>query len=500
MAADARITSHAILQHVTDELEATSAFDPSITYNKGQAVLRMLEAYLGPDTFRDGIRRYMKDRAYSNSTSADLWAALSQASGRNVTDLASSWTAQAGFPVVSAQSSCDANGQRTVTLTQKRFLLQGADMSHASWSIPLQVRSAMTAPHTVLFDHDGQSLVAGNCNETLSLNADAIGYYRVAYDDAALQANIKGFATMHNGDRIALLDDEWALVENGAEKLPNYLALAAAMGTEQNLRAWEQITEALGTIELDERGTPGHDAFITYARSIIKPLANQLGWDAKSDETPGIQRLRRTVNGDLGAWGDRDVIAEARRRFAKFTTDHTAIAPDDQVLVLNIVAENADQADFDKLHAVAKAAKNETEMGRYYGALVMVRNPELADQAVAIVLSDEIPKQAGRRRLNWVMSLSGDHPQLARTTFTNNADALLAPNQPFGPFIVAQYGPEVFWNAVPLDQMETWIKGYVPAEMAPNLARGMETAHFKVAERDRLVKSADAFISATQVH
>ena len=88
MAADARMTSHAILQHVTNEMEANTAFDPSITYNKGQAVLRMLEAYLGPDTFRDGIRRYMKARGFSNSTSADLWQALSAASGKDVAAIA----------------------------------------------------------------------------------------------------------------------------------------------------------------------------------------------------------------------------------------------------------------------------------------------------------------------------------------------------------------------------------------------------------------------------
>ncbi len=82
MDADAHTTSHPIQQHVTDELKAMSAFDPAITYSKGQAVLRMLEAYLGPDTFRDGIRSYMKARAFSNATSADLWNALSSTSGK----------------------------------------------------------------------------------------------------------------------------------------------------------------------------------------------------------------------------------------------------------------------------------------------------------------------------------------------------------------------------------------------------------------------------------
>ncbi|HXA47100.1 MAG TPA: M1 family metallopeptidase [Burkholderiaceae bacterium] len=496
MAADARMTSHAILQHVTNEMEANTAFDPSITYNKGQSVLRMLEAYLGPDTFRDGIRRYMKARAFSNSTSTDLWQALSAASGKDVATIAASWTSQPGFPLVSVNASCDATGKRTISLSQKRFLLQGADATAAHWTIPLRIRNgADGVAQSVLLTQDGQQVEAGRCGETLSVNADVIGYYRVAYDDATLQANIRGFASMRSGDRIALLDDQWAQVEAGTAKLPTFLALASAMGTEQNQRAWEKITNVLGTIEHDERGTAGHDAFVTYARSVIKPLATQMGWDGKAGETPGIQRLRRTVIGDLGAWGDPEVIAEARQRFARFIADRNTIVPDDQSVILSIIARNAGPAEFEQLHAIAKDAKNETELRRFYSAMMNVRNQELATKAVDIALSPEIPKQADMLRADLVFQLSGQHPELSWTTFTKNADRLLAPMQPNGPFMVAQYGPEVYWNAVPLDQLETWIKTYVPAEMATTIAHGMEAAHFKLAEKTMLVNAADAFIN-----
>jgi len=497
MRADARSTSHAILQHVTDELEATNAFDPSITYDKGQAVLRMLEAYLGPDTFRDGIRRYMKAHAYSNTTSADLWSALGAASGRDVGAIATTWTAQPGFPLVSAKASCDAAGKRTVTLSQQRFLLQGTSSTPAHWSIPLQIRSGVNGSRqAVLFTDDGQVVDAGRCDEPLNLNADAIGYYRVAYDDATLATNTKAFGTLASGDRIALLDDQWALVEAGLQKLPSYLALASAMGTDQNLRAWQQITAALGSIETDERGTPGHDAYTTYARSIIKPLATQLGWDAKSGETPGIQHLCRTVIEDLGAWGDQEVIAEARKRFAGFVADRKTLSPDDQSVVLNIVARNANDADFEQLHAIAKSAKNETELRRYYWALMLVRPMPLADKAAAIVMSSEIPQQAGTLRLDLVMGLHDEHPEMSWSLFTRNVDALLEPFQPNGPFMVAQYGPAIFWNSVPLDQLETWVKAHVPAEMAPQIARGMETARFRLAEKTMLDKAADSFVGA----
>src|SRR6266536_3307276 len=78
MESDARSTTHAIQQHIATEAEANSAFD-DITYKKGLSFLRMLESFLGEDVFRDGIRRYIAAHEYSNTTTADLWNALSEA-------------------------------------------------------------------------------------------------------------------------------------------------------------------------------------------------------------------------------------------------------------------------------------------------------------------------------------------------------------------------------------------------------------------------------------
>ncbi len=294
MNADGRATSHAIQQHVKDELQAMNAFDPQITYSKGQAILRMFEAYLGPDVFRSGIRSYIKARAFSNATTADLWNGLSAASGKNVGKIAADWTEQAGFPLVMVAAHCDANGARTITLSQKRFLLSGTDPSSSHWNIPLQIRAGEHgSPQSVMLSKDGQSAAAGRCDEPLSVDADAIGFYRVMYDPATLAANTKNFGRLADADRIALLDDQWALVESGAAPLPTYLTLASSMGKDLDTRAWDQIAHALETVEYAERGTAGHDAFAAYARSILKPAFEQIGWDAKAGEAPDVQELRR---------------------------------------------------------------------------------------------------------------------------------------------------------------------------------------------------------------
>ncbi len=496
MRADARASSHAIQQPVANELQAENAMDPQITYEKGQAVLRMLEAYVGPDVFRDGVRRYVKDRAFSNATSADLWSALGAASHQDVAAIAQAWIGQPGFPIVSVAASCDAAGSRTIRMTQARFVLSGQTEAPAHWSVPLQVRSGGDAVRSVLLTRDGQTMPAGRCHDPLSVNADAIGYFRVAYDDATLQLNIRRFASLPPGDRITLLDDQWALVENGTQPLSSYLAMVTAMGPDLNVRAWDQIAHALGSIERDERGTPGHDAFSALARAILRPVADQLGMDAHSGETPGRQRLRRTVLGDLGAWGDPQVVAIMRQRFAAFQRDHGALAPDDQEMVMTVVARNADAIAFDQLHEIARHAKDETEMRRYYPVLAQVGDHDLAQKAARIALSDEIPVQAAVLQLQMVAMLSSENPALSWSTFTANVDKLLAPLSTMAPLIIAQYVPELYWNAVDLDQLEAWTRSHAPAEMAPNVERGMESARFKRAKKDRMVTAADQYLAA----
>ncbi len=495
MRSDARLASHPIQQHVANELQAANAFD-EITYNKGEAVLRMFEAFLGPEVFRDGVRAYMQAHAFSNATAEDLWIALSSTSGMDVGKIAAGWTEQMGFPLVKVAASCDAAGKRELTLSQTRFLLHGSDPNGGRWNVPLRIRSGSAgAPRSLLLTADGQKSEAGNCSQPLSVNADALGFYRVAYDRATLATNTRSFATLPDGDKIALLDDEWALVLSENEELTAYLALASSMGGDSDTRAWVQIAGALGTIEYDERGNAGHDAFAAFARSIIRPMADRLGWDAKPGETPGIQELRRTLLADLGAWGDADVRREAQRRYGAFVKDHGAIKPDDQELVLSIVAQYADAATFEQLHTIAREEKDDTAQRRYYLALMNVRDPALAQQAAQIALSKEIPPQAEDSRLRLIGQLANYHPALAWTSTTENIDQLLAPFPKYAPLIIAQL-PEFLWDGAPPAQIESWVRAHLPAEMSAHVARGMETAHARRAEKLLLVRETDAYLAA----
>jgi aminopeptidase N len=125
---------------------------------------------------------------------------------------------------------------------------------------------------------------------------------------------------------------------------------------------------------------------------------------------------------------------------------------------------------------------------------MLVRDPKLAEQAVQIALSDEIPAQAASIRLSLISRLGNWHPLLGWNTFTEHNEMLMKPLSNFAPQTMARSVPEDFWNAVPLDEIEAWVKAHVSADMAPELARGMSAAYFKVALKKALVPATDTYV------
>src|SRR5207247_2604495 len=107
---DALANTHPIYARVRSVAEATENFD-AITYEKGAAVVRMIEHYLGPDAFRGGVRLYMRRHREGNTVAADLWRALEEASGKPVARVAQAWIAQPGFPLVTIAPAGGAPGR-----------------------------------------------------------------------------------------------------------------------------------------------------------------------------------------------------------------------------------------------------------------------------------------------------------------------------------------------------------------------------------------------------
>jgi aminopeptidase N len=504
MALDARRTSHPIQQPVADETEAMAAFD-GITYNKGQALIRMLESYVGKPAFRDGIRRYMADHTYGNTTTADLWQALESAAGKPVAGIAATFTEQAGVPLVVAETTCSGDDQR-MALRQEQFSIvpslpspasgAGAERAPRRWQIPVAVGPlhATRPPETVLLQ-DRTEITTGRCGETVKVNLGDIGYYRVEYGAESRAALTKSLALMAPEDRLNFLADSWALVQAGRAEPSSYLALIAGIGNDDERVVWGHVIGVLTSLDYLARGRPERPALQSYARAKLRPVFDRLGWDAngKTDEDAAL--LRASLIGTLGELGDSEILAEAKRRFAAFLQDPQSLPPALREPVTRLVGINADRASYDTLIALARKSTAMNERVRSYLAAASAHDAALARATLALTLSDELPSTIVGSVINTVAS-SGEQPDLAWEFVQQNFEALAGKQGPsFRDYFVANF----MTNFSDLDHAAA-IARFAPAQATPGgrviAARAQETIAIAAELKARALPAVDAWIKA----
>jgi len=388
MTLDARPTTHPVQISITDESQIGSAFD-SISYLKGQAFLRMLETYLGEDAFRDGMRHYMKAHAYSSTTTADLWAALQEASGKPVADIAAAFTEQPGIPLMRVDVACRAN-ETVATLGQQRFTINDPKAAALTWNVPVQIGViGSSTPQTLLVKGAG-TFSAPGCGKAVKANWNDTGYYRVVYDAKNLAALTAAYPTLPAADRVNLLSDEWSLVAANRAKLAEYLGLTKHLGTESTYVVWSDVITRLHELDDLARDLSVRSAFRHYAIKVLRPVFARTGWDAKTGEGNETALLRASLISALGTFGDEAVIAESRRRFAAFVKDPATLPANLRTPVIEIVARYADKATFEELRRMGQAASGTEDKLRYYGALAGAQDPAFIGEDLAIARTGEI--------------------------------------------------------------------------------------------------------------
>jgi aminopeptidase N len=494
MDVDARHTAHPIQQPIADESEAQSVFD-SITYSKSQAFIRELENYLGPGKFRDGIRRYMAAHAYSNATTVDLWSALQEASGKEVAAIAAPYTEQPGVPLIVSSASCLKDRQR-LTLRQERFIrgASPADARAQLWEIPIAFgpAGANEPSGVVLMQGKTMQIAGGPCGQPIKLNFGDTGYYRVEYDTATDAALAKAVETMGPADRVNLLADNWALVEAGRIAVDRYFRLADRVERDRNRAVWERVMGTIGRLDDLERGLPGRPAFQAYARSRLRPPFERLGWAAAPGESEDNTILRAKLIGELGALDDPAVLAEAKRRFAAFVKDPESLDVNLRGAVIFIAGREADRAAFDELRALGRKATSTELRNRYYIALASAKNPELAKEALAITLTDEVPADLANGMILTVAS--GEHPELALNFAKANFDALAAKR---GPTFRAFFMPSLmstFADRAHAEQLARFAPVHETAGGRIAAARAREEILEAAEFRERQIPAVDAWV------
>ncbi len=491
---DQRRTTHPIQREVKTERDAMSAFD-SITYLKGQSFIRMLESYLGADVFRDGIRRYMAAHKFSNTTTADLWSALSEASGKPVPAFAQGWTTQPGFPVVQLAATPDHG----FTLTQQRFTVRDPNAAPLVWQVPVAIEDAAAPGKTaVVLIPDAKPVSvppAWEQSAALKLNAGDVGYYRSEYAPADFDKLLALSGKLAAADRLNLLGDTWALMLAGRQSATRYLDLLHAIQDDSTPAIVEQNINRLQDLHALLLGTPGEAAFCTYARDFLRPQLQRLGWDAKPEELTTVTELRGELISALADYGDADVTAEATRRFDAFLQDPVSLPGPLRASVFHAVGMTADAARFEQLHSLAVAATRTEDKYRYYSALGAVADPALLQKALAITLTDEAPMAVLMRSLI-PAAFRGDHPDVAWAYMKEHAGQTLARVAAFsGTRLFSSYASP-FASDARADEFAAFVATIPQLAHSVDVARDIEGIRIRADVKTRELGSIDQWLAA----
>ena len=423
MARDARVTTHPIIQHVETPDQISQAFD-DITYRKGEAVIQMLEGAVGPEAFRSGVRSYMAKYKYGNTVTDQLWSEVATASGKPVKPMMDSFTLQGGVPLIRVADPTCGDASTSVAWTQGRFALDAGSKTPQTWIVPVSVGQAGgVAPIRTIAPGSATvptRISLPGCGLTVA-NYGQSAYFRTLYTPAHFERLKAGFAKLSVDDQIGLVADGYGLANSNDQAIESYLSLISRVPTDASPILWSMITGELASIDSLLRDVPEQQAFRIRARKLLAPQFARTGWTAKIDEASALAMLREALIPTLGELGEGAVVAEGNR-FAQLSFDKPDAVPGSiRQPSLRIFAYTADPARWEMLHEKARAEKSPVVQLNLYSDLGAARDPALAQKALDLTLTDEIPVPM---RGNVIQAVSREHPVLAFDWAVAHADAV----------------------------------------------------------------------------
>jgi puromycin-sensitive aminopeptidase len=388
---DALASTRTVEYEVHSPADSEGMFDV-LTYQKGGALLRMLQQYLGEDVFRDGVRRYLAQHSYGNTEADDLWAALGWASGAPVGTIMDSWIWQRGFPLVRVRQSGSA-----LELSQERFAFsEDAVLDPTVWAVPVQVRQwvgGAIREDKVLLDGRSATVELLDRDATVVVNAGGHGFYRVAYDhQLRRRLDSTALSELSTIERYCLIDDAWAAVTAGHLEASEFLALAQGFAGERDQAVWQGLAMALRACGRLVDGD-ALDAFRSRVSTIARPALDDLGWSAQTGEGD----LRRKLRGlliSVSAVLARDVDSVERSRELFHQMQHgTTIDADVAAAVTAVVGALGSEREYELFQDKFRDATTPQEQLRYLYGLAEFPEASLVRRTCEFAFSDEVKSQ-----------------------------------------------------------------------------------------------------------
>jgi hypothetical protein len=393
---DALNSARAVREPVRSAGEASEAFD-GLTYDKGAAVLRMLEGWLGPGTFRHAVQYYIHENAWKNASADDLFKALDYVSGLHVGKLASAFLDQPGVPEVIASWRCGGPGSGKIELQQSEWRPLGEPRPNVarSWTLPICIANGAektTSCFTLGAEPITRSLGPG-CPAWVYPNAEQAGYYRFLLEPAQFAALVAARRSLDVSDRIGLVSNAWAGVRQGAVAPEILLDMLAAFDGESSRLVVDQIVGVLGGVEQALVENVELPSFRKFVASRLAGRKRALGWGDRDPPGTDDERAleRRTVLSAMGTLAyDPVTLAESENYALAWMKDPASVPGDVAVVAVPLASLNAGPARLAELRAAAKSARTPQDRIIAIGAMGMFDDPLVLRAALDLTLTDEL--------------------------------------------------------------------------------------------------------------
>jgi len=369
-----------------------------IAYGKTAAVLRMLEAYLGPEAFREGVDKYLKQHAYGNATAGDFWKTLAETSKKPVDEVMPTFVDQPGAPMVSVQTQC-AGGNTAVTLSQKRYFFDRSlfDAGNSElWQVPVCMKEEHGQSKCVLLTKREDNFTLPGCGAWVMVNAGAQGYYHSGYPADSMRAMSHDLEKdLTPAERIVVLNDSWAAVRVGQHRIGDYLALAEGLQSDRTRAVVEELTGQLDYISenlVTEKDRPGYELWV---RQLLTPTAKELGWSTKPGDSDETKTMRARVLYTLGSAGkDPEVIAQARKLTDEALANPSSIDHTMAFTAFRLAAQNGDAALYDRIAEKLKSKEaTPEEYYLYFETLSQFSDAKLLERTLEMAVSTSVRSQ-----------------------------------------------------------------------------------------------------------
>jgi alanyl aminopeptidase len=438
---DSVASARRIRQPIASKDDIANAFD-GVTYGKGEAVLEMVEAWLGEDVFRRGVKTYVDRHAWGNATAADFTEALSgsAAAGQDVAGVLGSFLDQAGAPVVSTELRCD--GAPRLALSQRPYRALGSVPEPKTWRLPvcvrLQDREERTC--TVLAAQTEEIPLPGSaCPASLTANAGATGYYRTLLraEEARRALETRGLTT---AERVALVGDLDALVAAGDVAAGDALALVPLLAGDPDRQVVRASVDLVGALE---RLVPEAQLarFQALVRQAYGPRARALGWSLRPGDSEDVRLLRRSLlEVASGPGQDPELAQQAVALVGRWLDDPSVLDPELVVTALGAASATGDRQIIERLKQELLRTTDRERRERLLSGIGAVREPSLARDLLPLTLDDRIDP---RESVLLLFRLA--HRETRRVTFDflkANYDALMS-RSPQGELSAVLYLPWV---------------------------------------------------------